>query len=374
MGKFVVFNKVEWKAPIKSTLLTTPVLRLDVSFPDKDLADMTKKHRAAFDKSFKEFDKEFHKLGTSKIKEVQSAVEWTEERIKQKDRKEAEEVVETANKMLVKAFKTFESQIRKLAQKCYDRAIVQSYKAMKMRLVRATAKATAIITIIALLTLTAAALTIAASVASGGAVGWIVLGAIATTLGAVATVVAAVGAHWSKAENVIKKIKADIQTLQSALDKLSELEEFARRTGTTTTKDKIQKEAAIIKGKLLSNLDKHVGQLDKFIFKTREELKKQKKDLEKISAKIAKSGDKDLEKKSNKLIRQTIQSERALAKIEIVKAEAKHIQALWDKHEIPKLNKFEKALRELAEAATIIKAMVKGGKDVGMAAKDLVPA
>lgn len=379
MAKLIVFNSVKWKPPVKSKLLNPPELKLDVSFPGKDLDEMTKKHRAAFDKEFKAFDAKFNKLGIKKIKDVQSAIDWTEERIKKKKTKEeAEKTIDTANVMLKKAFQAFEGEIKTLAQKCYDEALKKSFKKMKMRLVRTGVKALVIIGIIALLTLTAAGVTVVAgigvavgTVATAGGLAAAIAAAIGLTVAVVAAVITAITAiisvigtvkkYWMTVEKQIAVVEKDIETLKKASETLEKLKALAK-SDYETAGEKLQKFKAGMNGKILVNFDKHIGQLDKFIFKTTNELKKMRKEVEMIEKKIAKSKDKSIPKKAKKLKHDIINGELVLKKVEKVKKESKLIQDKFVKLKSPKLSKLEKLLRDLHEFSPIIGDMFKGAK------------
>ncbi len=387
MANFIVFNKVEWKPPIRSKLLTAPKLKLDVSFSDHDLKEMVGKQRAAFDKSFKAFDAKFYKLASEKIKAVQAAVDWTEERIVKKATKKArEEVLNTANKLLAQGFKTFESEIRTLARKCYEDAITQSCKAMKLKMTKAKAKCIAKISIIVLLTLTAAGLAlvaagvgVAASVATGGAAVPVIAGAVLAGLGMVATGAGALyssyktaATGWANSKNQIKIISKDIDTLNKATGKLEELKALAT-TGSPGKLAKYQKFGAAITGKMVT-LDKHVGQLDKYIFTVSKEIKKQNDEMNKLIVKINKSGDKKLQNQANKLSADLMKSIGSLSKMGNVRIEAQQAQKVWESKQTLSLGKLEGTIQELVKAAPFLIAVGKGVKEVGTQAKAVVKA
>ncbi len=352
-----------------------------MSFPGKDIDEMTKKHRVHFDKEFKAFDAQFHKLGTKKIKDVQGAIDWTEERIKKKKTKEEiEKAIDTANAMLKKAFETFESEIKTLAQKCYDEALKKSFKAMKMRLVRTGVKALVIIGIIALLTLTAAGIAIVAGVgvavgsvatAGGLAAGIIaalgltvaVITAIATAIGAIIGVITTIKKYWMTIEKQIAVVQKDVDTMRKAAETLEKLQKLAA-SGHQTAGEKLEKWKAGMQGKILVNFDKHVGQLDKFIFKARNAMKKLHKDLEMIEKKTAKAKDKKLAKRAAKLRHDVLKGEQVLAAVDKVTKESKVIQEQFSKLKSPKLSVFEKLLRDFLEFAPILSDILKGAKAV----------
>jgi len=362
MGSFVVFNNVDWVPPVQSKFLTPPKLKIAVSFPDNDLKEMVDKQRKTFDAEFKKFDADFHKLGTAKIKAVQEAIKWTEERIAQKGSKEEkQEVVATANKMLEQAFKVFQGEIQTLAQKHYDGAVEKSIKVMKGKLTKAHAKAIVKIIIVAGLTLTAAGLAIAASVATGGLLVPLIIGAIVAGASALASAYKTVKDGWSSAENQIKTIEKDIATLKEATKKLVEL----KRLGTADPKklDVVKKFAANITGKTVE-LDKHVGQLDKYIFQVSQGLKKQTEDLTKMTDSINKSGNDALKAKANALMRDIMLAVGSLRAMEDVQQAAAAANAEWKSNQTMELGKFETALKKIASATPFLIAVGTGAKAV----------
>lgn len=383
MANFIVFNKVEWKPPIRSKLLTAPKLKLDVSFSDHDLKEMVGKQRAAFDKSFKAFDAKFHKLASQKIKAVQAGVDWTEGRIvKKATKKEREEVLNTANKLLEKAFKTFESEIRTLAQKCYEDAIRQSCKAMKSKMTKATAKCIVRISIIVLLTLTAAGLAIvaagagiAATVGTGGAAAPLIvvlaaLGAVATGAAALYSSYKTVVTGWANSKNQIKIINKDIDKLKGQAKELEKLKALAT-TGSPEKFTQLKKFSATITGKLVF-LDKDVGQLDKYIFKVSKEIKKQNDEMTKLAAKINKSGDKKLQKKANKLSADLMKSIGSLREMDDVRTEAQKVQKVWESKQTLSFGKLEGAIQKLVKAGPFLIEVGKGLKEIGTQASAVV--
>lgn len=373
MSSFVVFNDVEWKPPVKTTLLTAPVVKIKVEFPDDDLKEMVDKQRKAFDAEFKKFDAEFNKLGQQKIKTVQEAITWTEKRVAEKKTpNERKEVVETANKMLKQAFDVFQLEIAKLAQKWFDAAVEKSYQVMKMKIVKARAKAIAKIVVIVLLTLTVAALSIAATVATGGAAAPLVIGALVVGIKAAWSVYKTIDKEWVNAQKQMAVVQKDVDTLKAATGKL----ETARReatTGATGTRDKLKALTAAISGKMV-DLDKHVGQLDKFIFQASQALKKQNDELNKISDQFNKSGDQALTKQANELMLNIMRSLGALRAMDDVKTQAKEIKAAWDREQKLDLGRLDAPLKKVNEAAPFLIQVGTLGKQVFSASEKLAKA
>ena len=372
MGNFVVFNNLDWVPPVKSQLLTAPKVKISVLFPDDDLKEMVDKQRKAFDEEFKKFDAEFNKLGTSKIKAIQDAINWTEERIKQKPKAERQAVADTANKMLASAFLTFQDEIRALAQLHFDKSVEKSCSVMKMKLVKAKAKAIAKITIVVLLTLTAAALAIAATVATGGVAAPVIIGAIVAGASALWSAYKTVGAGWASASNQMKVIAKDTETLKAAAGKLQELKALGS-TGDKKALDGFEKLKALLSGKMV-DLAKHVGQLYKYIFEVSKAIDKQNADMVSLTKRINESGDSKLRAQANTLSRKLMASIGALRAMGDVKDEAAKVKSAWDATKTIDLGKFELALRRVDEAAPFIIEVAQSGKALFDGAKGLAAA
>jgi len=372
MGNFVVFNNVDWAPPVKSQLLTPPKLKISVSFPDDDLKQMVDKQRKAFDEEFKKFDADFHKLASFKIRAVQDAIDWTEERIKQKPKDERQAVADTANKLLTNAFLTFQDEIQSLAQRHFDKSVEKSYSVMKMKLVKAKAKAIAKIAIIVLLTLTAAGLAVAATVVTGGAAAPVIIGAIVAGASALWSVYKTVQSGWANASNQMKVISKDTETLKTAAGKLQELKAL-QSTGDKKALDGFAKMKALLDGKMV-DFTKHVGQLDKYIFEVSQGIDKQNKEMAGLMKRINESGDAKLRAQANTLSRQLMESIGALRAMGDVSAEAARVKSAWDATQTVDLGKFEVALRKVNDAAPFIVDVAKGGKALFDGAKGLAAA
>lgn len=364
MTDLVIFNDVEWTPPVRAKLVKAPVVKLSVRFPGSDLEDMTPKHRKSFDQHFREFDKRFDALGKAKIKLIQEAIDDVEARLAAKQTKEPPEtVVATANKLLEQAFKTFEQEILKLAQTCYEEALAKAAADMKMRLVKARAKAAAKITVIALLILTAAALTIAASVVTGGAAAPIIIGAILTGGAAIYKVYKEVHGGWANAANQIKQIRADIAELEKARAELAKLVEKQKTLGETALGDKLKAARTLMSGKL-SGLDKHVGQLDKYVFEAREKLAAKKAELADVIQQARSSGDASLVKKADGLEWAIQEALSALEDMKQVQTEAAKVRAEFEKQKLPPLGPLDKLVQRVHEAGPFLKKVVDGAKEV----------
>src|SRR5271156_5332535 len=120
MGMIYVFNKLKWKPPVAAKLLKTPELELNLAYPDDQIKTMPDKQKNIFDAKFKAaFDAKFQTMSQARIKQIQDAVAWTEERIPQKNTPaEKTELVDTANKLLKQAFDVWQMEMQKTCDDC----------------------------------------------------------------------------------------------------------------------------------------------------------------------------------------------------------------------------------------------------------------
>jgi hypothetical protein len=377
MGEFVVMKKVQWKPPIQAKLLTTPTLEISVAIDDSELKQMVAKQRVAFDaawaKAVKVFDADFQKLGVQRIKDIQSAVKDTEAIIVKKEPKDRKAVVETSNKMLSQAFTVFQNQIQALAQKHYDASVEASQKAMKMKIVKARAKAIAKIIIVVALTLTAAGLAIALTVATGGIAAPVIIAALVTGGKAAASVYKTITTEWPNAANQMKLVQADTDKLRAAAKDIQDANALAT-TGAPSAVDKLKKAKGLFDGHLV-NLDKHVGQLDKYIAATSMAIRKQNEQWQKLAKEINAGGDRALQTKVAELDRATMLAVGELAQIGDVKDEAAKVKAAWAaNNSIGDLGALTKAAQGLVEVAPTVITVGKLGKDVLSGGQKLIAA
>lgn len=326
MGEFVVLKDQEWKPQVKSRLLTAPVMKIDVRFDDVDLKLMPPNQKKIFDTEFKKWEAEFKKLQTSKLKTINEAVLWTEKRIAHNPNDaQRKEVTETANKMLGQGFKVFENEIKALAQKFYETAVLKSYQIIKAAVRKATAKAIVKIVVIVGLTLTAAALAIASTVATGGAI-WVVAAAVALKgAKAMYSSYAAINKHWVSASTSLKALQKDIVDLQKATKALAEQQKLAA----SGKASKFQQVKAAISGTMVE-LGKHAAELDDYITVAQGELNDQQKKLTTLMTEIDKTKDPKVKAQADKLKTSIDAAGQALGKLRTVRTEADKTKAAWD--------------------------------------------
>jgi hypothetical protein len=345
MGQIFVFNKLKWKPPIASKFLTPPELELNLSYPDENIAPMPGKQRTIFDQKFKgSFDSKFQTLSAAKMKAVQDAVKWTEERIANKATKEEkEEVVGTANKLLKQAFDVWQSEMAKLCDECVTKAYEDSVKAMKMKLVKAQIKCVCKIILIAGLILTAAGLAIAVAVASHGALAPLIIGAIATGASALYKAYKVYDSEWANSSNKIKEIEADIKSLKDAIEKYKVVEKGGGGT------DKAKAFVAALQAPVQA-IDKHVGQLDKYIFEMNTKLKEQNAKLDEMEKKAPDSKEVSEAVKTCKAA--IFKAEQSLAKIKEAGAAAEEVKKAYKAQKIPEFGKLSTLINFASSNAT----------------------
>jgi len=353
MGTIFVFNKLPWKPPIASKLLTPPVLELNLAYPDDQIKDMPGKQKSVFDAKFKAlFDGKFNAMSQARMKQVQEAVTATEKILQaKKNEKELKEAVDTSNKMLKQAFEVWQNEMASVCDECVTAAYEESVKAMKMKLVKAKIKSVAKIVLIAGLILTAAGLAIAASVVTGGALAPLVLGALATGGAALWKAYKVYDSEWATSSNKIKEIQADIKSLQSAIDAYKKTE---KTYSGKLDKVKAFKETIFAP---VSDIDKHVGQLDKYIFELQGSLKEQKDKLLALQKQAvdAKSGEVDTAVKT--CIANIDKATDQLKAITEAKASVVEIKSAYAAQKIPDYGKLNAVVVKLQGNASTVQSV-----------------
>jgi hypothetical protein len=295
----VVIDVPAWKVPViaKKKLLKQPEIAVDIKFSTEDVKEMPDKQFKSFEKAFeKRFTPEFNKMSNGWFGDMQKTMDTTEDAIeklgKEKDKvkgdpkKLMEDIVSKANTLLQSKCKTWIEMARKLAQKAYDEAYAESIKEMKLKITKAKAKIGVKIAIMVLLTLTAAAVTIAASVVTMGA-GAAIAPVVIAALGVAGKALLGSGTQVLKNYDVlattIAAVEADVKAVIKANVAIS-----AARQKTAGTFDKLKAFKAYMSADLAA-LDKHVGQLDKFVAVARDSTLKQIKSLQDMADDLAKA-------------------------------------------------------------------------------------
>lgn len=298
----VVIDVPAWKVPViaRKKLLKQPEIAVDIKFTTDDVKEMPEKQFKVFEQFFeKSFTPEFNKMSNGWFAEMQKVMDTVEDAIEKLSKEKApkgdpkivmEGMVTKANTLLESKCKTWIELARKVAQKAYDLAYEASIKAMKLKVTKAKVKIAVKIALVVLLTLTAAAITIAASVVSmgaGAAIAPIVIAALVTGVKAILGSAGEIAKSYDVLANTIAAVEKDVANLEKANESISKA-----RQKTAGTFDKIKAFKAYMSADVQA-LDKHVGQLDKFMAVARDKSLKQIKELQAMADKLAeaKSGD-----------------------------------------------------------------------------------
>jgi len=294
----VVIDVPAWKVPViaKKKLLKQPEIAVDIKFSTEDVKEMPDKQFKSFEKSFeKRFTPEFNKMSNGWFGDMQKTMDTTEDALeklgkekpgKGDPKKLMEDIVTKANALLQSKCKTWIEMARKLAQKAYDEAYTESIKEMKLKITKAKAKIGVKIAIMVVLTLTAAALTIAASVVTmgaGAAIAPVVIAALGVAGKALLGSANQVLKNYDVLATTITAVETDVKAVIKANAAIS-----AARQKTAGTFDKLKAFKAYMAADLAA-LDKHVGQLDKFVAVARDSTLKQIKSLQDMADDLAKA-------------------------------------------------------------------------------------
>lgn len=171
--------------------------------------------------------KDVEKLFTAKMadfrkakeKEFADATKGTEDDFLKKkvDGAKLKEWVDTCNIMLKKGVEALETQVQKLAETVYKKAIDEINKKAKNKILVAKVKAGLKIALFVGIIVLAAAASIAATVLSGGVAAIVIIGAIGTGLGAAKKIYDAIDKEWPTQKKSIKNLNAALSAYQEAV-------------------------------------------------------------------------------------------------------------------------------------------------------------
>jgi hypothetical protein len=290
----VVIDVPAWKVPVisRKKLLKQPEIAVDIKVGTEDIKEMPDKQFKAFEVDFeKRFTPDFNKMSNGWFADMQKTMDTTELALEKlaKDKKGdvkklMEDIVAKANALLVAKCKTWIEMARKVAEKAYEAAYEASVKAMKLKITKAKAKIAVKIALVVLLTLTAAAVTIAVSVVTmgaGAAIAPVVIAALGVAAKAILGSAGEISKNYDVLANTLAAVEKDMNNLEKANETISKA-----RQKTAGTFDKIKAFKAYMSADVVS-LDKHVGQLDKFMAVARDKSLKQIKELQGMADKLA---------------------------------------------------------------------------------------
>ncbi|SEK22129.1 hypothetical protein SAMN05216359_10162 [Roseateles sp. YR242] len=348
----VVINEPAWKVPVvaRKKLLKQPEITVNIGFDTSDVKEMPDKQFKAFEQAFeKRFTPEFNKMSNGWFGDMQKTMDTTEDALllvgEQKDlkgdpKKLMEDIVDKANALLTSKCKTWVDMASKLAQKAYDEAYADSIKAMDLKITKAKAKIGVKIGIAVLFTLTATALGIAASVLSMGALAPAVIGAIVAAGKALHSSVTEIRSNCNVLANTIAAAEEDIKAIIKANAAIS-----AAQQKTADKFDRVKAFAAYMSTDL-NSLDKHVGQLDKFVAVTRDTTLKQIKSLQDMADTLAKA--KAGTPEADKLEARILATQKSLDGV---------LKAMKDIDEVRASAKEAKTAAQASDPAAVIKTM-----------------
>ena len=296
----VVIDVPAWKVPVisKKKLVKQPEIAVDIKFSTDDVKEMPDKQFKAFEQAFeKRFTPEFNKMSNGWFAEMQKVLDVTEDAIEKLSKEKnpkgdpktvMEGMISKANTLLLGKCKAWIELARKVAEKAYQEAYDASVKEMKLKIVKAKAKVAVKIAFVVLLTLTAAAVTIAVSVVTmgaGAAIAPVVIAALATGTKALLGSASEILKSYDVLGNTLTAVQKDMDNLEKANEAISKA-----RQKTAGTWDKVKAFKAYMSADV-DALDKHVGQLDKFMAVARDKSLKQIKELQELADQLAKAKD-----------------------------------------------------------------------------------
>ena len=296
----VVIDVPAWKVPVisKKKLVKQPEIAVDIKFSTDDVKEMPDKQFKAFEQAFeKRFTPEFNKMSNGWFAEMQKVLDVTEDAIEKLSKEKApkgdpktvmEGMISKANTLLLGKCKAWIELARKVAEKAYQEAYDASVKEMKLKIVKAKAKVAVKIAFVVLLTLTAAAVTIAVSVVTmgaGAAIAPVVIAALATGTKALLGSASEILKSYDVLGNTLTAVQKDMDNLEKANEAISKA-----RQKTAGTWDKVKAFKSYMSADV-DALDKHVGQLDKFMAVARDKSLKQIKELQELADQLAKAKD-----------------------------------------------------------------------------------
>jgi|GEM_PF-3433746 len=215
----VLQTKGVLEIPYKGKLFEKPDGKYEVNhtLPTSEEASIDKVLGPAYHKIFA---KELKKLSKTRGKEILKAMAATEKSIlKKQDMVEAEmkKFVEVANSSIKQGLRSFEFELQRLAEACIEKAYALIEKKIKRKLIRKKVVVALKITGLVLITLAAAAIVIAASAVSGGALGVVIAGAIATGIMALVKSGKIINSEMKSYGSHLAKVTADADKIDKAI-------------------------------------------------------------------------------------------------------------------------------------------------------------
>jgi hypothetical protein len=188
---------------------------LEHTIPDGDSPEEGKMIRAAYQKLW---EVGMNKLKKTRAAAIKKAMDDTEKAIIKKPPANMDAFIATANKLIQQGVDVFRQvEIVKLAEECLSKVYDAVEKALKKAVVRKQVKTVMKIVVLVLITLAVAAVSIAATVLTGGALAAVVLVSIGTGVGAIIASAKVIKKEYDSYNGTIDKIQKDILELEKAV-------------------------------------------------------------------------------------------------------------------------------------------------------------
>lgn len=208
----------ELKIGYKGKMFNQPVCKytLDHVIPDGDSPEEGKLLKAAYQKLWTDG---FEKLAKERAAAIKKAMDDTEKAIAKKPPTDMKVFLETANKLIQQGIDVWRQvEIVKLAEQCLEKVYAAVEAKLKKKMNRDKAKCVMKIVVLVLITLAIAAVSIAATVLTGGALAPIVLVAIGTGVGALIASGKTIKKEYDSYQGFLDKVEKDIAEMQKAMD------------------------------------------------------------------------------------------------------------------------------------------------------------
>lgn len=201
----------------KGKMFKQPVCKyeIDVNLPE----GMNDAHKSLIKQAFdKLFAAEEKKLAKERASAIRKAMEDTEKMVEKNPPSNMSEFLKTAEKLIQQGVDTWSKNLIPAAvDKCLEKVMDAVDKKLNTKLNRKVARAVVRIVVLSLLVLAGAAVGIAVTVLTGGAMAPIVLASIGTGVGALISVATTIKKEYDGYNSTMEKIEKDLKELEAAI-------------------------------------------------------------------------------------------------------------------------------------------------------------
>jgi hypothetical protein len=367
----VVFNNIKgWGVPLisRKNFLTVP--KLDLNLQQKMPDDVEKKQFAIAEKVYKaSFDKEFFSMSNAHFQSIQQLMDRIEEAIEVSKKKmnltkEAlEKMVTAANAKLKAEVDKWKPKVEDLHNKHFEKALATSDAEMKKKVKRAKIKVILVATLVVVLALTAVALTIATA-GAGAPLAAAIIGGIVAVVTALVKYQGEFKSAWKLCQDKMAEIKSEVDKSEKIFLELTKLK--AKNDQSSLAKAKTFK-AQVMLGS--GNIEKHVGQLEKFVHNFNDKMKTYKAQIVKLetqSAELKKAGKStgSQEAEIAELKKLVAEMEKRIGEVAEVRKLAGEITQRLKDDKIPDFPKLRKALDAFGQISAIVNACASSIKSI----------